>query len=148
MSAVLVDRLVTELGYPRLDESNIDHFLKGHEHGVLFFTEDPQAFPESNDVAVILPELVRYFGDRLAPAVIAREAERALKKRYGFRAWPALVFLRRDRYLGVITRVQGWEDYLEQIERILAAPPSRPPVDVDIAVVADRASGGGCPASN
>ena len=144
MSSVLIDRLVNELGYPRLDESTIDGFINGHRHCVLFFTEDPRSFPESNDVAVILPELTKHFAGRLAAAVVAREAERTLMKRYGFQAWPALVFLRRGEYLGAITRVQDWTDYLEQIEQLLAATPSRPPVKIGIPVVTtEQASGCG-----
>jgi hydrogenase-1 operon protein HyaE len=127
MSSPLIDRLVTELGYARVDIDDLDPFLHAHEHVVLFFAGDPGRYPESNDVAVILPELVKTLDGRVTPAVVAVGAESALQDRYGFSAWPALVFLRRGAYLGAITRVQDWADYLAGAERILTAEPVRPP---------------------
>ncbi len=127
MSSPLIQRLTEQFGYPVVDESSVDEFLQASEHSVLFFTEDPKSFRESDDVAVILPELMKVFGERVDPAVVARHAERALQKRYRFRAWPALVLLRRGAYLGAITRVLNWDEYLAEIERILAAEPSEPP---------------------
>jgi len=73
----LIDRLSEELNYPLLDLSNIDAFLAQHEHSVLFFTQDIVRFPESNDVAVVLPELITVF-KTLVPAVIARKDEKKL----------------------------------------------------------------------
>ncbi|RCX32849.1 hydrogenase-1 expression HyaE [Thioalbus denitrificans] len=127
MSSPLIDRLVTELGYARLEIDDLDPFLHAHEHVVLFFAGDPGRYPESGDVAVILPELVKTLDGRVTPAVVAAGAESALQGRYGFSAWPALVFLRRGAYLGTITRVQDWADYLAGAERILTAEPVRPP---------------------
>ena len=125
MSAPLIDRLSEELNYPLLDLSNIDAFLEQHEFSVLFFTEDIKRFPESNDVAVVLPEILKVF-TMLSPAVIARDNEKKLQQRYGFRSWPALVFMRGNEYLGVITGIQDWMDYLEEIKTILSSEPSRP----------------------
>ena len=127
MSSPLVQRLTHELGYPLLDESNFAAFVESQEHCVLFFTEDPRSFRESDDVAVILLELVGAFAGRFVPAVIARHDERSLGRRYGVRAWPALVFLRRGRYLGVITGVHDWTDFVAKAEEILAGEPSDPP---------------------
>lgn len=127
MSAPL-ERLTTQHGFPLLDEKSVDDFLSGHEFSVLFFTEDPVRYPASNDVAVILPELVKAFAGQFAVAVVDRSAERALQANYGFSAWPALVFFSRGKYLGAITRVRNWGDYIADIRRILATKPSQPPV--------------------
>ena len=94
---------------------------------MLFFTGDPTKFREANDVAVILPELVQAFQGLLRPAVVARSVEVKLQMHYGFKAWPALVFLRDGGYLGTITGVQNWTDYLQKIQFLLASEPSRPP---------------------
>ena len=142
----LIDRLVDELGYPRLDTDTFDAFAAAHEHAVAFFTEDPRAFTESSDVAVILPELMRVYGHRLAAGVVDRGAERALHRRFRFRTWPALVFLRRGAYVGVITGVQDWTVFLEEFERLLAAGPVAPPrADIPV-TTAGRPAGcaGGC----
>lgn len=122
----LIDRLVTELGYPVVDLDNFDEIVAGAEHVVLFFTEDPARFPESNDVAVVLPELAAAFSG-LSPAVVARHDEKTMQRQYGFTSWPALVFLRDGKYLGAITGIQDWQVYLQEIQRLLQAEPSRPP---------------------
>jgi len=127
MSSPLIDRLVTELGYARLDAATLDPFLTAQTHSVLFFAGDPQRYPESNDVAVVLPELVAALGAGVTPAVVAAEAETELQGRFGFGAWPALVFLRGNGYLGAITRMQDWGDYVAEARRLLRAEPVRPP---------------------
>jgi len=121
----LIDRLNEELNYPLLDLSNIDDFLSENTHSVLFFTEDAKRFAETNDVAVVLPELVSVFPD-LIPAVIARDDEKKLQSRYGFLSWPALVFIREGQYLDTITGIQDWGEYIEQIKTILSSATSKP----------------------
>jgi hydrogenase-1 operon protein HyaE len=106
----------------------------------LFFTENPQHFPESDDVAVILPELVRHFAGRFTAAVIDPGSERELHRRYNFTAWPSLVFVRRGAYLGAISRVRDWHEYVSAIEEILAAQP-RPAPHRAVPIVPE--SGGG-----
>lgn len=134
MSSPLINRLVEELGYPCLDQNSFDAFIRSTPLSVLFFTEDPKRFPESNDVAVILPELVKQF-PQLTPAVVDRSAEKALQGRYNFAVWPALVFLKEGRYLSAITKVQDWDNYLADIPSILALEPRRDP-GIGIPVVA------------
>jgi len=128
MASPLIQRMIEQHGYPLLGRDDIDEFIERQQECVLFFTEDPERFPESNDVAMILPELVREYGGRFGAAVIERASERELQARYGFNEWPALVFLRRGRYLGAICRVQDWAEYLAQINRLLAAEPRSTPV--------------------
>lgn len=128
MPSQLIRDMCATHGYPVLTEETIDAYLQEHENVVLFFTENPVHFPESNDVAVILPELMKLFGGRLAAALIDRESERALHKRYNFKGWPSLVFLRRGQYLGVITRIKDWDVYLREFDRILRSDPVPPPV--------------------
>lgn len=127
MPSPLIDRLTDTLGYPRVTAKTLDAVLQSAEITVLFFTGDPATTPEANDVAVVLPELVRHFGGRIAPAVVAREDERALQSLYNFNLWPTLVFLRKDQYLGAISKIQDWADYLEQIQGFLDTGPVRPP---------------------
>lgn len=125
MTAPLIDRLNDELNYPLLNLGNIDDFLSQNTLSVLFFTNDTNRFPESLDVAVVLPELIALFPD-ITPAVIARDDEIKLQSLYGFRSWPALVFMKGNEYLGVITGIQDWGDYLKEIPTILNSEPSRP----------------------
>lgn len=127
MSSALIERLQREFQYPTVDASNLNEFLQAHACTVLFFTEEPSRFPETNDVAVVLPELVKAFPAQLTPAIVARSDEKKLQSLYGFQSWPALVFLRGQNYLGAITGIQDWGVYLDEIKTLLAAEPSRPP---------------------
>jgi len=110
-----------------VDEATVDAFAAAHEFVALFFPGDWQRLGESNDVAVILPELVQSFQGAFTPAVVATESERKLQARYRFNAFPALVFLRHGEYLGVIKRVLDWGEYLHEIADILTREPTAPP---------------------
>lgn len=127
MSSALIERLQREFAYPTVDANSLNEFLQAHACTVLFFTEEPSRFPEANDVAVVLPELVKAFSAQFTPALVARSDEKKLQSLYGFQSWPALVFLRGQNYLGAITGIQDWGVYLDEIKKILAAEPSRPP---------------------
>jgi hydrogenase-1 operon protein HyaE len=127
MSSVLIRKLYEEYGYPLLDQATLEPFLAANDDVVLFFSERPENYPEANDVAVILPELMKQFEGRLRAAVIAPGSQHNLQKRYGFLRWPALVFLRHGEYLGAITQMKDWSEYLIEIERLLDSEPTRAP---------------------
>mgnify|MGYP001591187553 CR=1 FL=1 len=137
MPSPLIRRLTEQCHYPIVGVENLDTFLQSHDDVVLFFTENPAQYPESNDVAAILPELVEVYGGALTAAVVDRDSDRELQKRYGFLRWPALVFLRHGEYLGVIAKVQDCKVYLGEINRILKSTPSRPPGSLIPVVGAD-----------
>ena len=127
MSAPLIDALIERHGLPLLNETGLDAFVADGAHSLLFLAGDPVKYPEALDVAVILPELIRAFAGRFQAAVIAPESEQALQARFGFSRWPALVLLRGDTYVGAITRVRNWDEYLTELSRLLEAEPCRPP---------------------
>ena len=127
MPSPLIKTMIEQYGYPVLTETSFDDFTRSQEECVLFFTENPTRFPESNDVAMILPELVKEYGYRFSGAVIAQEAQRKLQARYDFKEWPTLVFLRKGQYLGHVSRVQDWNDYILKINAILSSEPRQPP---------------------
>ena len=128
MFSPLSQMLLDTHRYELVDESNVDAFLSRNAFSVLFFAGDAERLAESDDVAVILPELIKVFGDRLTPALVKRdETEKALQRRYRFNAFPALVFLKGEGYLGAISRVQDWQDYVKDIAEILSREPSAPP---------------------
>ncbi|WP_020394861.1 hypothetical protein [Thiolinea disciformis] len=132
MSSPLIERLLQI--YPLVDAASLSAFLDEHEYSVLFFTEDPNRFPETNDVAVVLPELVKVFQGKFQAAIIAQPDEKKLQSLYGFQSWPALVFMKHQHYLGAITGIQDWSVYLQDIQTILASPPKRP-LSIGIPVV-------------
>ncbi len=127
MPSTLIQNMIEQYQYPVIDEETIDVFIQSQNECVLFFTENPVRFPESNDVCMILPELVKEYDGRFTAAIVAQDSQRTLQARYGFTEWPSLVFLRNGAYLGVISRVQDWNDYLTQINGILLSEPRRAP---------------------
>ena len=141
MPSPLIQNMIEQQGYPVVDESSLAEFLSEGGHTVLFFTENPKHFPESNDIAVILPELLKQerFAGQIRVAVVDRDAEQALKAQYPFNEWPALVFLRGKDFLGAISRVQDWDVYLKEFERLLEAEPAALP-RIKIPVVSEQTS--------
>jgi len=125
----LIERLLGEYGYSEIDIDNHDDFVAEAGMNVLFFPGDPATVRDATDVAVILPELVTAFGDALRPGVVTDTfgAGKTLKLKYGFREYPTLVFVRDGEYVGAISRVQDWSDYLVQIRDLLSAEPRRAP---------------------
>ncbi len=124
MFSRLIQNMIEQYHYPVLDTIEVhDDFVAKHEESVLFFTENAERFPESNDVAMILPELVKEYDGRFQAAVIALPCQRPLQSRYGFTEWPTLVFMRGDRHLGNISRVQDWNQYILMINQLLVAEP-------------------------
>ncbi|MBQ0807011.1 MAG: hypothetical protein KBT55_03480 [Porticoccus sp.] len=120
MTAPLIKRLIEELAYPTVNANTLEPMIANNEHLVLFFPGDAKRYPETNDVAVILPELIEAYKDILSPAVVLAEDEAPLKERYQFNVWPTLVFLRRGVQLGSISKVKDWSDYIEKINTLLS----------------------------
>jgi hydrogenase-1 operon protein HyaE len=119
MSAPLLDALVTRHGLPLIGAAEIDAFLAPATgeppHTVLFFTGDPAQRGETNDVAVVLPQLLAQFAGRLRGGVISRAAEDALRGRFHVIVYPSLVVTRAGEMLGVIAKIKDWSDYVTQI---------------------------------
>ena len=127
MPSVLIRQLTEQHGYPLLTAEKLDNFLERETTLALFLTEDPRRFPESNDVAVVLPELARAFPGRFKPVLVDRALEPLMKNRYDIAVWPCLVFLRDGRYLGKINKVRDWSEYMELIPQILDRQPGTDP---------------------
>lgn len=127
MPSPLITQLVAEHGYPVLDAQNLASCMEDESTRVLFFTEDPKRYPEANDVAVVLPELVDAFPGRFIPMVVDRQLEDQLKLEYDITVWPTLVFVRGGRFLGKISKIRDWSEYMERIPQILDSAPSHNP---------------------
>ncbi len=127
MYTPLIDEMIEKYSYPVVTEESLNDFQENNKDVVLFFTENGNNYPETNDVAVILPELMKSYKGRLEAAVVDRESERPLQRRYRFKSYPALVFLRHGEYLGSISKVRDWKEYLDEFDTILAAEPTAPP---------------------
>jgi hydrogenase-1 operon protein HyaE len=125
----LIDRLTTTLGYPQATLANHAELVARPGMNVLFFPGDPASVRDATDVAVVLPELVAAFDGRLAPGVVTDvfgDGD-ALRQRYGFSEYPALVFVRDGQYIDTLTRIRDWAEYLVRIGALFDAAPKRPP---------------------
>lgn len=128
------DRLVARLtqlceqaGFVLLDQAGFDSFCAQPGEALILFAEDPQKVPETWDMSVILPELVKSLALPLRVGLLPPEAARALAPRYGIRLWPALLALRQGDYLGAIEGLKDWAVYRSQLNVLLAGTTSRPP---------------------
>jgi hydrogenase-1 operon protein HyaE len=129
MNHPLIERLFTELGYAKISLDNHDEFVAVPGMNVLFFPGDPTTVKDATDVAVVLPELVAASNGQLRPGVITDTFGdgAVLRRHYGFTEFPSLVFVRSGEYVGTITRIQDWGDYLQRIDQLFTALPRRAP---------------------
>lgn len=123
----LIAQLFTRHGFAEVDVAGFAAVAGEPGHCLLLFTEDPIRYKETLDLAVIVPELVRAFPGRFRVGVLLPEAARELHPRYGFRRWPAFVLLKNGAYVGAVDGLRNWDEYLAEMDRLLAAEPTRPP---------------------
>lgn len=126
----LLAQMTSRHGFVRIEADNIDDFA-APGHTLLVFTEDPSRYKETLDIAVIAPEVAKAFG--LRAGVLLPDAARKVAPRFGFTRWPALVLLKDGRYVGAIDGLRNWDEYMIEMQRLLAAEPVRAP-SIGIAV--------------
>lgn len=123
----LLERLRAQSKITLLDEEGLESFVMAGGDGMVLFTQEPDQQPETWDVAVILPEVLKLTGDRLRAAIITPELARKEKARFGITRWPSLVFVRDGDYVGVIDGMRNWEEYTREIAAMLEKPVGRAP---------------------
>jgi hydrogenase-1 operon protein HyaE len=123
----LLERLRAQSKITLLDEEGLEAFVMAGGDGMVLFTQEPDQQPETWDVAVILPEVLKLTGDRLRAAIISPDLARKEKARYGITRWPALVFVRDGGYVGAIEGMRDWDEYSREIPGMLHKPTGRPP---------------------
>ena len=135
-SPPLVDQLARNTTWVSID--TLDTFLQTPGNAVIFIWSDPIRFPESLDVAVVLPELQRHFSQggaaRFAIGVVTADSEDAIARRFGAQRRPSLVFLRDGQYVGTVDGMLDWDVYVGQVQQALDTAPRRAPT-VGIPVV-------------
>jgi len=136
--APLIQRLVRDFGATWVDEQTVAEWTAGSGDRVVLLAGDPVRFPEGVDVAAVLPELMKSFPNRFTVAVVPRDSEDAVARRYGSQRWPSLLFFRDGQYVTAIAGMQDWDIYLNGVAAALAMPPSRPPT-IGIPVVSKGA---------
>lgn len=127
MPSLLVENMLQRTGLPRITADTYTTFLAAHPQVVLFFCENPERYPESNDVAMVLPEILKEF-PQLQGAIIDSSFERELQKQFDFTRWPALAFFVNGDYRGNMTGIQNWDDYTGRIPELLSDTPTTIPL--------------------
>jgi hydrogenase-1 operon protein HyaE len=138
----LIERLCAQTSAPILDAASFDAWAQAPGRALVVFTEDPALYRETLDLAVVVPELAQAFRiggeSRFRVGVLQQAAARTVATRYGFRRWPAIVVLADGHYVGAIDGLRDWQEYVDELGRLLDAPPSRAP-SIGIAVKASGA---------
>jgi hydrogenase-1 operon protein HyaE len=139
----LLKQLASKFQSPWINFDNLDEWLATQQGDqVLLFAGDPVRFPESLDVAVVLPELHKAsvsVGQPFGIAVALPETAEALAKKFGSNHWPTLMFFRGGQYVTTVGGMHDWTDYLTLVAQALAAPVSRAPT-IGIPVVSSSTS--------
>ena len=138
----LVMRLARDFGATWVTEANVAEWTAGGGDRVVLLAGDPVRFPEGQDVAAVLPELMKAFAQRFQVAVVPRDNEDAVARRYGSQRWPTLLFFRDGQYVTAIAGMQDWDVYLQGVAAALTLPPSRPPT-IGIPVVSQSGTSAG-----
>jgi hydrogenase-1 operon protein HyaE len=136
----LLRRLVAETGAAMLDPASFDDWAAQAGAAMAVFAEEPERQKETLDLAVVVPELHAARRGAFRVGLLPPPAARALAARYGFARWPAFVMLRDGCYLGAVDGIRDWDVYIAELDRLLAAEPSRPP-SIGIAVRGAGAAG-------
>jgi hydrogenase-1 operon protein HyaE len=102
-------------------------------NAILLCAGDPVQYPETLDIAVVLPELMQAFRGEFQAAIIDKAMEPVVQARFGFNRWPTLIVLRAGGYVGAISGIQDWSHYLERLQELLQAPVRRPPIAISAA---------------
>ena len=139
----LLEQLFSKHGFVAVDASTFDDFVHGTGSAAVLFMEDPLRVRETLDLAVIGPELTRAFAGRFRVAVALFEASRVLQPRFGFRRYPSLIMFRDGAYIGTIDGLRNWQEYIDEMSRLLESPPTRPPA-IGIAVQGASVGSAGC----
>ena len=126
-AAPLIMRLARDFGAAWVDEATVTHWVAGEGDRVVLLAGDAVRFPEGQDVAAVLPELMKSFPGRFELAVVPRDSEDAVARRYGSQRWPSLLFFRGGQYVTAIAGMQDWDVYLQGVAAALRMPPSRAP---------------------
>ena len=85
----------------------------------LFFTGNPARYPEIDDLAVVLPELLKEFQGQFRVGVIDPDVEKRLAVRFKIGVRPTLLLLRDGAVVLSLPRMRDWAVYLDEIGKIL-----------------------------
>ncbi len=101
-------------GVDALSETTLDGFLEGGLVALLF-TGNAARYPEIEDLAVVMPELMKEFPGAFRVGVIDPDAERKLAVRFKITVRPTLVFVKQGEVVLSLPRMRDWAAYVREI---------------------------------
>ena len=107
-------RLLQMSGVSALTDTALDGFLDGGLTALLF-TGNAARYPEIEDLAVVLPELMKEFPGSFRVGVIDPDAERKLAVRFKITVRPTLVFVKGGEVVLSLPRMRDWAEYVREI---------------------------------
>lgn len=120
MTSPLIKRLTDDLGWSELsNEEQVAAYLARPGMHALFVPGNPDKNLETNDAAVIIPELVAAFRNVFDCAVVADPIERSVRERFNVFPTPSLIFYSDGDFRGAIPRVRDWDDYIVRVGKII-----------------------------
>jgi hydrogenase-1 operon protein HyaE len=111
-------RLLQMPGISALGQEEVEGFT-AQGLTALFFTGNPTRYPEIDDLAVVLPELLKEFPSQFRVGVINPDAEKKLAVRFKISVRPTLVFLRDGAVVLSLPRMRDWVVYIEEINKLM-----------------------------
>lgn len=130
-----IGRMVQKQGFFQFSAKNpADRSIPEFPAGLtaLLLTEDPQRNLEVLDACVILPEALKPLGDKVSRWVAGPEAAPALMQQYGVARAPAVVFLRDGQFVGVLNGIRDWNEYQNEVARLLDGPAQPKPIGIPV----------------
>jgi hydrogenase-1 operon protein HyaE len=112
-------RLLQMPGIVSLGQDDVDGFT-AQGLTALFFTGNPSRYPEIDDLAVVLPELLKEFPGQFRIGVIDPDTEKKLAVRFKISVRPTLLFLRDGAVVLSLPRIRDWSVYSEEVSKILS----------------------------
>jgi hydrogenase-1 operon protein HyaE len=121
MSMTPMESLLASPGVREISAAELDAFLDGSQAASLVFVRGEAARrPETTDVAVVLRELGRVYGDRVAIGVARASEEPAIRQRIGSMIVPSVAVYRGATLVRTLPRIADWVDYRDAIEAALS----------------------------
>jgi hydrogenase-1 operon protein HyaE len=124
-----IGRMLQKHGFFRVDRGDPE-FPAGLT--ALLLTEDPQRNLEVLDACVILPEALKPAGEQIARWVAGPDFAPALMQQYGVPRAPAVVFLRDGQFVGVLNGIRDWNEYQNEVARLLNGPAQPKPIGIPV----------------
>jgi len=123
MTHPLIDTLAKTPGAELVSADTLDAFLAARSDclTLLFFAGHGANKLETPDVAVVLIELLKLFGDKIRVAVIDEASERELMGRCAVLMLPSISIFHGDKHLKTIAKIQDWEVYAGEMPTLLSA---------------------------